>query len=57
MDRDTLKGQLHELQPLLVTSKQHGQAMNLAQSMGDAISTLETLVGGPSLAVSDGETT
>lgn len=53
LDRDTLREKLNELQPLLVTSQQHVQAMALMESMAAAVTTMESLVGGPNPAVSD----
>jgi hypothetical protein len=49
---------LTELQPLIASShqhaQQHAQAMAMVESMNDAISTMETLVGGRIPALPDG---
>lgn len=56
-DRDTLRDHLHELKPSLVSSQQHDQAVALVESLADAISTMESLVGGPNPVGSGGEKT
>ena len=56
VDRDTLKDRLLELQPVIAAGKQHSEAKALMESISDAVSTMETLMGGPNPSHSDGVT-